>query len=50
MNHPFFANVNWEALLKREIEPPYRPVIEGRLDLRNFDPVTIFKLLYLVIH
>jgi protein kinase N len=34
---PFFKNINWEKLLRRELEPPFKPKLEGRLDISNFD-------------
>lgn len=38
-NHPFFAGVDWEALEKLEIEPPFRPMVRGDTDIGNFDTV-----------
>jgi hypothetical protein len=36
--HPFFANLDFEGLLKKTVKPPFIPKIQGRKDLRNFDP------------
>ena len=37
MNHPFYASVNWEKMLTRQVQPPYKPDVEGPLDLNHFD-------------
>ena len=36
-DHEFFNSIDWEALYKREVVPPFRPTIEDRNDLSNFD-------------
>ena len=36
--HPFFANVDFEGLLNKKVEPPFLPKIQNKKDLRNFDP------------
>jgi len=36
--HPWFSGVNWDALLKKEIKPPFTPVVSGEFDVSNFDP------------
>ncbi len=48
MSHLFFRPVDWEALEKRQIAPPYKPSVEDENDvLGNFDsqfttePVTL---------
>ena len=38
MNHDFFNLIDWDALYKKEVTPPFRPTIEDRDDLSNFDP------------
>lgn len=46
--HQWFSGVDWEKLIKKEIRPPFIPVIKGDLDLSNFDPVSfIISLLIL---
>lgn len=35
--HPFFASVDWDALLKKKTPAPFVPHIEGDLDVRNID-------------
>eukprot|EP00743_Colponemidia_sp_Colp-15_P001960 GILK01002132.1.p1 GENE.GILK01002132.1~~GILK01002132.1.p1 ORF type:complete len:390 (-),score=57.20 GILK01002132.1:348-1448(-) len=37
-NHPFFAPINWDALLRREVEAPFKPRVGGKQDASNFDP------------
>jgi serum/glucocorticoid-regulated kinase 2 len=37
-NHPWFASVDWEGLLRREVKGPFVPVIRDDLDVSNFDP------------
>ncbi|XP_036597058.1 serine/threonine-protein kinase N1 isoform X3 [Trichosurus vulpecula] len=34
---PFFRTLGWEALLARQLPPPFVPVIKGRTDISNFD-------------
>ncbi len=40
--HPWFAPVNWSALLVKEIKPPFIPLIKSDDDISHFDPVLIF--------
>ena len=35
--HEFFSEMDFEALYRKEVEPPFRPVIRDRNDLSNFD-------------
>lgn len=36
MDHPFFASIDFDMLLKREVEPPFKPKIEeGVIDTTN---------------
>jgi len=37
MSHEFFETVDWGAVYRKEVVPPFIPVVEGRDDLRNFD-------------
>lgn len=35
--HPFFASINWDQLLAREVTPPYVPPVKNATDIRNID-------------
>ena len=37
MDQVFFNLIDWEALYKQEVTPPFRPTIKDRNDLSNFD-------------
>ncbi|OMJ94058.1 hypothetical protein SteCoe_2828 [Stentor coeruleus] len=37
--HPFFKGIKWDKLLKKEVEPIFKPKIENEKDLGNFDKV-----------
>ncbi|TFK24092.1 AGC/Akt protein kinase [Coprinopsis marcescibilis] len=37
--HPFFAKyVDWNLLMAKKIQPPFKPSVESVLDVANFDP------------
>lgn len=36
--HPFFAPVDWKRILRKEIEPPFKPHLTGAIDVTYFDP------------
>ncbi|XP_061583859.1 protein kinase C delta type-like isoform X2 [Cololabis saira] len=36
--HPFYKNINWTALEKRELAPPFKPKVKSPNDCSNFDP------------
>jgi serine/threonine protein kinase SCH9 len=36
--HPFFADVDWDALGKKSLVPPFKPILKSELDVSNFDP------------
>ncbi|CAH2005792.1 unnamed protein product [Acanthoscelides obtectus] len=35
--HPFFKDMDWNALEQRKVKPPFRPRIKSRKDVTNFD-------------
>lgn len=38
MRHPFFTGINWDALYRREVEPPLDPCKNQDIgDARNFE-------------
>ena len=37
--HPFFASVDWNKHLNKEIRVPFKPQIESELDVSNIDRV-----------
>jgi len=36
--HPFFKEINWDLLLKKELTPPFIPQVQGEDDTSNIDP------------
>ncbi|XP_072890504.1 ribosomal protein S6 kinase alpha-1 isoform X1 [Hemitrygon akajei] len=36
--HPFFANIDWNKLYRRELKPPFRPAVARPDDTFYFDP------------
>jgi len=39
--HPFYASIDWDKLIKKEIVPPFIPETSGEDDLRNIDTVFV---------
>eukprot|EP00455_Lapot_gusevi_P042692 TRINITY_DN509_c0_g1_i2.p1 TRINITY_DN509_c0_g1~~TRINITY_DN509_c0_g1_i2.p1 ORF type:complete len:541 (+),score=170.49 TRINITY_DN509_c0_g1_i2:57-1679(+) len=35
--HPFFSDLDWDRLYRKEIDPPYTPVVQSEADTSNFD-------------
>ncbi|EAW08094.1 serine/threonine protein kinase SCH9 [Aspergillus clavatus NRRL 1] len=38
MAHPFFNDVDWQALARKEVIPPFKPKLKSDTDTSNFDP------------
>lgn len=36
--HPWFEDVNWNALLDKKPKAPFVPTIKSEVDISNFDP------------
>lgn len=36
--HPFFADIDWNALRDKKIPPPFKPHLNSETDTSNFDP------------
>lgn len=36
--HPFFADVDWDALSRKNLVPPFKPKLKNETDTSNFDP------------
>jgi len=36
--HPFFADMDWDALMNKMVVPPFKPKLKSVLDTSNFDP------------
>ncbi|KAI9693581.1 MAG: Serine/threonine-protein kinase [Bogoriella megaspora] len=36
--HPFFADIDWDALAKKNLVPPFKPKLKSETDTSNFDP------------
>jgi novel protein kinase C epsilon type len=35
--HPFFREIDWDALEARKVKPPFKPRIKNKRDVNNFD-------------
>ena len=38
MSHRFFKDINWEMLEQKQVNPPYKPILESDRDCNNFLP------------
>lgn len=37
-SHPFFASIDWDAILQKKIKPPFTPKIRNETDTKYIDP------------
>ena len=37
-SHPFFKSIDWDAILKKEIKPPFTPKLKSPTDTKYIDP------------
>lgn len=35
--HPFFSSINWEALEKKQVKPPFKPNVQSEVDISQID-------------
>jgi len=38
IEHPFFADIDWQALGKKNLVPPFKPKLTSMVDTSHFDP------------
>ncbi|PWN27071.1 kinase-like protein [Jaminaea rosea] len=38
MEHPFFKDIDFEALARKQLTPPFKPLVESDESVANFDP------------
>lgn len=38
MEHPFFRDIDFEALSNKQLTPPFKPLVESEESVANFDP------------
>jgi serine/threonine protein kinase SCH9 len=36
--HPFFSTIDWDALARKQVTPPFKPIVESDESTANFDP------------
>jgi len=41
--HPFFKDIDWDKLEKREMEPPYKPKVKNEADTTQIDSVFLVE-------
>jgi len=38
-SHPWFKDIDWDKLDRKEIDPPFKPKVKGTMDVGQIDPV-----------
>jgi len=38
-SHPWFKDIDWDKLERKEIEPPFKPKVKSAVDVAQIDPV-----------
>ena len=36
-NHRFFSIIDWDLVSKKQVTPPYTPILDNKVDLKHFD-------------
>jgi len=39
--HPWFKGLDWEALIQKDLKPPWKPTVHGPFDLSQIDPTVL---------
>ena len=42
--HPFFKNIDWDAIFNKKINPPFKPRIKNEADTRYIYKVVIYSI------
>ena len=37
MEHPFFAEIEWDKMYNKVLAPPYKPILSQKTDIKHFD-------------
>jgi len=39
--HQWFKGLDWEALIQKQLEPPWKPTVKGFMDMSQIDPILL---------